>query len=118
MRYDSEGRESLNLLQKKAARKLAEIHQLMAPGLAAPAGLEELQHAAQLRMAELSPVEREKLKAKAIVAMSHLERLMSEMSQQLVDIGEELRKVNRQGQAVGAYGKTVARAGRHRPAYM
>lgn len=117
MRYDSEGRESLNLLQRQAARKLAEIHRLVAPGLAAPVSPDELRRLSKLRMDELPPAEREKLKAKAIVAVSHLERLMAEMSQQLADISEELRKVNRQSQAVGAYNK-AARMGRRSSAYL
>lgn len=117
MRYDDEGRKSLDLLQRQAARKLAEIHRLVAPGLAAPVEPEELRRLSQLRMAELPPGEREKLKARAIVAVSHLERLMAEMSAQLANISEELRKVNRQSQGVGAYSKT-ARMGRRNPAFL
>jgi len=111
MRYDKDGQSSLNLLQTQAARKLAEIHQLLAPGLDAPVTEDDLRRASESRMAELPPGEREKLRSKAIVAMSHLERLMAEMSQHLTDIGEELRKVNRQSRAVGAYNQ-AARIGR------
>lgn len=111
MRYDGDGQKSLNLLQAQAARKLAEIHQMLAPGAAAPIAPEDLRRMSERRMAELSPGEREKLRSKAIVAFSQLERLMTEMSRHLTDIGEELRKVNRQSRAVGAYSQ-AAKMGR------
>jgi hypothetical protein len=111
MRYDEDGQKSLNLLQTQAARKLAEIHRMLAPGAAAPVDPQDLRRIALSRLAEMSPGERERMKGKAIVAISHLERLMAEMSQHLTDIGEELRKVNRQSRAVGAYSQ-AARMGR------
>jgi hypothetical protein len=111
MRYDEDGQTSLNLLQAQAARKLAEIHRMLAPGVPAPVDPQDLRRISQARLAEMSPAERERMKGKAIVAISHLERLMAEMSQHLSDIGEELRKVNRQSRAVGAYAQT-ARMGR------
>ncbi len=117
MRYDGDGQKSLTLLQTQAARKLAEIHQMLAPGATALLAPEELKSISERRMAELSPTEREKLKSKAIVAFSQLERLMSEMSQHLTDIGEELRKVNRQSRAVGAYSQ-AARMGRRASAAL
>ncbi len=114
MRYDGEGQKSLTLLQTQAARKLAEIHRLLAPDVAAPIAPEELRRISERRMAALPPGEREKLKNKAIVAYSQLERLMAEMSRHLADIGEELHKVNRQSRAVGAYSQ-AARMGRRVP---
>jgi hypothetical protein len=114
MRYDGDGQKSLNHLQTQAARKLAEIHRMLAPGLAVPVSQYDLQRMAEHRMDELPPVEREKLRGKAIVALSQLERLMAEMSQHLTEIGEELRKVNRQSRAVSAY-NNVARMGRRNP---
>jgi hypothetical protein len=111
MRYDGDGQKSLSLLQTQAARKLAEIHGLLAPGAAVPVDPEDLRRISESRMAEMSPGERDRLRNKAVVAMSHLERLMAEMSEYLADIGEELRKVNRQSRAVGAYSQ-AARMGR------
>ncbi len=113
MRYDTEGRRSLDLVQAKAARKLAEIHQMLAPGTVAPCSAEDLRRIAEDRMAALPPGDRETLRLKAIVAYSELERLMTEMSQHLTDIGQELRKVNRQSRAVSAYSQaaTMSRRG-------
>jgi hypothetical protein len=113
MRYDGDGRKSLKLLEIQAARKLAEIHRMIAPGLTAPVGLEDLQRVSQSHMAELSPVDREKLKSKAIVVFAQLERLMIEMSHHLADIGEELRKVNHQSRAVSAYSQSARLGRRH-----
>lgn len=103
MKYDDEGRKALDLVQARAACKLAEIHRLLAPGLEAPFSYEELQRLAEGRMAEMSPVERETLRRRAIVAYAELQQLMDEMSRYLADIGEELRKVTRHSQGVGAY---------------
>jgi hypothetical protein len=107
MRYTEDGQKALDALQTQAAHKLAEIHQLLAPGLSAPAGLDELRRASESRMAAMSPGERETFRNRAVVAMSHLERLMAEMSRHLTDISEELGKVNRQSRGVGAYHQTA-----------
>jgi hypothetical protein len=117
MRYDGDNQKSLNLLQTQAARKLAEIHRMLAPGVAVPVAPADLQRISERRMATLPAGEREKLKNKAIVAYSQLERLMAEMSQHLTDIGEELRKVNHQSRAVGAYSQ-AARMGRRTSAAL
>jgi hypothetical protein len=117
MLYDGDGQKSLTLLQTQAARKLAEIHQMLAPGSTAPVGPEDLQKISERRIADMSPGERERMKSKAIVAFSQLERLMAEMSQHLTDIGDELRKVNRQSRAVSAYSQT-ARMGRRNSAAL
>lgn len=113
MRYDGDGQKSLNLLQTQAARKLAEIHRLLAPDATDLVAPEDLRRITERRMAELAPGEREKLMGKAIVAYSQLEQLMTEMSQNLIDIGEELRKVNRQSRAVGAYNQAARMGRRH-----
>ncbi|MTJ82609.1 MAG: hypothetical protein F8N37_16595 [Telmatospirillum sp.] len=114
MRYDAEQRKMLDLMQARAARKLDEIHQILAPGIAQSAGEEELRRQADAHMASLPPEEQEKLRLKAIVAYSQLERLISEMSEHLADIGDELKRVNSQSRAVGAYSRTV-KMNRHGP---
>lgn len=114
MKFDDEGRKALDLVQARAACKLAEIHRLLAPGLVAPFSYDELQRMAEGRMAEMSPAEREKLRGKAIVAYAELRQLMDEMSRYLADIGEELNKVTRHSQATGAYSQ-ARRPGARQP---
>ncbi len=115
MRYDAEGRKNLDLVQAEAARKLAEIHQMLAPGIEAPFADEELQRQAHRHMAALPPAEQEKFKQRAIVAYAQLQRLIAEMSRHLSDVGDELRKVNNQSRAVGAYAQTAKKTGRRSP---
>ena len=103
MKYDADGRKALEQVQARAACKLAEIHQLIAPGLTAPFTFEQLHRIAEERMAGLPPAEREVLRRKALVAYSELERLIEEMSQHLADIGSELRKVTQHNRAASAY---------------
>ncbi len=103
MKYDADGRKALEQLQAHAARKLAEIHQLIAPGLTAPFTFEQLHRLAEERMAGLPAAEREALRRKAMVAYSELERLIEEMSRHLVDIGDEMRKVSQHNRGVSAY---------------
>jgi hypothetical protein len=107
MKFDGDGRKTLDLVQAQAARKLAEIHQLIAPGTTSRLAYDDLQRTAAARMAQLPAAEREALRRKAMVAYSELERLMAEMSRHLNDIGEELRKVNHHSRAATAYGQTV-----------
>jgi hypothetical protein len=117
MRHEQARKETLQHLQTQAARKLAEIHQMLAPGMLAPANEDELRRAADDHMARLSPGEREKLRMKAIVAYSQLDRLMKEMSEHLAEIGDELKRVNRQSRAVTAYSQ-ISRMTRHGSAAM
>ncbi|MDR3438538.1 hypothetical protein [Telmatospirillum sp.] len=117
MRYDADHRQALDLMQMRAARKLAEIHQILVPGVTGLVDEADLRRKADEYASSLSPNEREKLRLKAIVAYSQLEQLMAEMSRLLADIGGELKKVNHQSQAVGAYNR-VSRMGRHKPAFM
>jgi hypothetical protein len=114
MKYDADNRSALDMMQAKAARKLAEIHQILAPGIGAPASEADLRDKADAHMASLPPAERERLRLKAIVAYSQLERLMSEMSGHLTEIGDELKRVNRQSRAVTAYSR-VSRMNRGNP---
>ena len=105
MKYDADGRRTLEQMQARAAGKLAEIHQLIAPGLTAPFTFEQLHRLAEDRMAGLPPAEREILRRKAMVAYSELERLIEEMSRHLAAIGDELRKVSHHNRAAAAYGQ-------------
>lgn len=103
MRYDADGAKSLDLLQARAAYKLAEIHRLLAPGLVAPFSYEELQRMAEGRMADMTPDERETFRRKAIVAYAELEQLMGELSRNLAAIGDELHKVDQHSRGATAY---------------
>jgi hypothetical protein len=105
MKYDAEGRKSLDQVQMQAASKLAEINRLLAPEATTVVDYEELQRTASERLAKLPPVEREALKVKAMVAYGELQQLMSEMSRHLTAISDELRKVNHHSRAAVAYGQ-------------
>jgi hypothetical protein len=116
MSFGAERRKDLDLVQARAACKLAEIHQLLAPGLVAPFSLDELQRLAENRMADMSPTEREALRQKAIVACAEIQTLMAEMSRYVEDISDELNKVNRHGRVISAYAQ-AART-RAKPAWV
>ncbi len=103
MKYDGEGKAELEQVDARVARKLAEIHQLLAPGLAAPFTIDELQRAAEARMGGLPPAEQQRLRLKAIVAYAELEQIIEELSQHVADIGAELRTVSHHSRAVTAY---------------
>jgi hypothetical protein len=111
MRYKADSGKALNLLQARAACKLAEIHQLLVPGVATPTSADVLHRRAVARMAALPPAEQERLKLRAVIAYAELERLIAEMVSHLADIGAELTKVTRHHRAVIAYHKTQRSSG-------
>jgi hypothetical protein len=103
MLYDDDGRKALELLKARAACKLAEIHQILAPGVPEPCSMDELQKIAEGRLARMSEDEGNRLRLKAMVAYAELDRLVTEMTRHLDEIGEELTRVNRRNQALEAY---------------
>ena len=105
MKYDAAGKTELEQVEARVARKLAEVHHMLAPGLAAPFTLDELQKAAELRMASLPPAEQERLRLRAIVAYAELEQVIEELSLHLAAIGDELHKVSHHSRAATAYGR-------------
>lgn len=115
MRYDAEGRKRLEMVELRASRKLAEIQELLVPGAGAPLPNEALREGAMRHMAELPPAEQEILRKQAYVAYAQLQEIIAELSQNLGEIGEELRKVNVQSQGVGTYGHVARKTGRRSP---
>ena len=105
MKYDAAGKTELEQVEARVARKLAEIHQMLAPGLAVPFTLDELQRAAETRMAVLPAADQERLRLKAIVAYAELEDIIEELSQHLAGIAAELHKVSHHSRAATAYGQ-------------
>jgi len=93
----------LTLLQGRVACKMAEIHQMMAPGVIEPVAPEELQARADRHMASLPPAEQEKLRMKALVAYAELERLSAEMAIELDCLTDEMNKATRNRRAAVAY---------------
>ena len=110
-------RNALTRLQGRVACKLAEIHQMLAPGVCSPVSQEMLQEMADRHMASLSPAEQEKLRLKAIVAYAELQRLSDEMSRQLEVLQDEMNKVARHKRAAVAY-RTVPRPTGYRAACL
>jgi hypothetical protein len=108
MTYD---KDELTRLQGRVACKLAEIHQMVAPGVAAPISAELLQREADRHMESLAPEQQEKLRLKALVAFAELQRLSAEMSQQLDALTIEMNKVARHKRAVSAYRQVPRVAG-------
>ncbi|GEM_PF-5975597 len=101
----------LTLLQGRVACKMAEIHQMMAPGVIGPVAPEELQARADRHMASLPPAEQEKLRMKALVAYAELERLSAEMAIELDCLTDEMNRATRNRRAALAYQQTVGGAG-------
>jgi len=93
----------LLLLQGRVACKMAEIHQMLAPGVVEPVAPEILQARADRHMASLPPVEQEKLRMKALVAYAELERLSAEMALQLDCLTDEINRATRNRRAALAY---------------
>ncbi len=93
MLFNDEGKKALNLLQARAACKLAEVRRLLAPDLEAPYTPEQLLEVAEARLATLPPLQQEKIRMKAVVAYAELEQLMAEMSRHVVEVGNELHAV-------------------------
>jgi len=110
MKYDEDGKAALRLVEMRAERKMAEIRQMLLPGIVPPLTPDELRTRLFDRMAQLSPAEQDEMKFKAALAMSELERMVAELSQHMNDIGDELKAVNRHSRAVSAYGQ-AGRAG-------
>jgi hypothetical protein len=117
MVQDSYDKSRLSLLQGRVTCKMAEIHQMLAPGVIEPVRPEELQARADRHMAALPPAEREKLRMKAIVAYAELERLTAEMALQLDTLTDEVNKAVRNRRAAVAYRQTAGAAG-SQPARM
>jgi len=101
----------LTLLQGRVTCKMAEIHQMMAPGVVEPVAPEELQARADRHMASLPPAEQEKLRMKALVAYAELERLSAEMAIELDCLTDEMNRATRSRRAAHAYQQTVASVG-------
>jgi hypothetical protein len=100
---NSYDKNRLALLQGRVACKMAEIHQMLAPGVVEPVSPEELQARADRHMASLPPEGQEKLRMKAIVAYAELERLSAEMAIQLDYLTDEMNKATRNRRAAVAY---------------
>lgn len=107
-RYD---KNRLTLLQGRVACKMAEIHQMLAPGVVEPVAPEELQACADRHMASLPPDEQEKLRLKALVAYAELERLSAEMAIQLDCLTDEMNRAARNKRAAIAYRQASGTAG-------
>jgi hypothetical protein len=113
MAKDSYDKTLLSLLQGRVACKMAEIHQMLAPGVVEPVAAEELQQRATRHMASLPPAEQEKLRMKAVVAYAELERLSAEMAIQLDALTEEMNRAVRNRRAAMAYRQAFGTAGGH-----
>ena len=109
---NSYDKHRLQLLQGRVACKMAEIHQMMAPGVVEPVAAEELQARAERHMASLPPALQEKLRMKALVAYAELERLSAEMAIQLDCLTDEMTKAARNRRAAFAYHQASGSAGR------
>ena len=111
MAKDSYDKNLLSLLQGRVACKMAEIHQMLAPGAVEPIRPEELQARADRHLASLPPADRDKLRMKAIVAYAELERLSAEMAVQLDALTDEMNKAVRNRRAALAYRQASGVAG-------
>jgi hypothetical protein len=103
MREATYDKNALTRLQGRVACKLAEIHQMLAPGVCSPISAEMLQEQADRHMASLPPAEQDKLRLKALVAYAELQRLSGEMNRQLEALHAEMNKVARHKRAATAY---------------
>jgi hypothetical protein len=101
----------LSLLQGRVACKMAEIHQMMAPGVVEPVSAADLQERAERHMASLPPHEQETLRLKALVAYAELERLSAEMAIQLDALTDEMNRAVRNRRAAFAYRQASGAAG-------
>ena len=113
MDSNSYDKNRLTLLQGRVACKMAEIHQMLAPGVVEPVAPEELQARADRHMASLPPAEQEKLRMKALVAYAELERLSAEMAIQLDYLTDEMNRAARNRRAAFAYRQATGAAGGH-----
>lgn len=111
MAKNSYDKDQLSRLKGRVACKMAEIHQMLAPGIVEPFRAEELQDRAERHMASLSPAGQEKLRMKAIVAYAELERLSAEMAVQLDALTDEMNKAVRNRRAALAYRQASGVAG-------
>jgi len=113
MGMDNFDKNLLPLLRGRVACKMAEIHQMLAPGVVEPVHAEELQERAERHMASLPPDEQEKLRLKALVAYAELERLSAEMAIQLDALTDEINKAARNKRAAIAYRQVAGLTGNH-----
>jgi len=104
-------KQRLTLLQGRVACKMAEIHQMMAPGVIEPVSAEELQARADRHMASLPPAEQEKLRMRALVAYAELEHLSAEMAIELDCLTDEMNRATRNRRAAVAYRQASGAAG-------
>jgi len=111
MDTNSYDKNRLTLLQGRVACKMAEIHQMLAPGVVEPVAAEELQARADRHMASLPPADQEKLRMKALVAYAELERLSAEMAIQLDYLTDEISRATRNRRAALAYRQAAGSAG-------
>jgi len=118
MREASYDRDALTLLQGRVACKLAEIHQMLAPGISGPISAELLQQHADRHMDSLPPAEQEKLRLKALVAFAELQSLSAEMARHLNVLSQEMTKVTRHKRAAIAYRQLPPRGNGHSAARM
>jgi len=96
-------KSALEMLQGRVACKLAEIRQILVPGLVGEVDADALQLLAERHLESLAPDLQDKLRVKAIVAFAELERLSAEMTRQLDIVAAEMKKVCRHRQAVLSY---------------
>ena len=113
MAKDGYDKNLLSLLKGRVACKMAEIHQMLAPGVVEPIRAEELQERATLHMASLPPDQQERLRLKALVAYAELERLTAEMAVQLDALTDEMNRAVRNRRAAFAYRQASGAAGGH-----
>jgi hypothetical protein len=106
MRERTFDKQALTLLQGRVACKLAEINQMVAPGITEPFTQDELQARADRHMDSLAPMDQEKLRLRAIVAYAELERLTEDMTRQLDLLSEEITRMTRTKRANSAYRNT------------
>ena len=100
---DSYDKNLLSLLQGRVTCKMAEIHQMLAPGVVEPISAFDLQDRADRHMASLPQLEQDKLRMKALVAYAELERLSAEMAIQLDALTDEMNRAVRNRRAAFAY---------------
>jgi hypothetical protein len=111
MATDSYDKDLLSRLKGRVACKMAEIHQMLAPGIVEPVRAEELQDRAERHMASLPPADQERLRMKALVAYAELERLSAEMAVQLDALTDEMNRAVRNRRAALAYRQASGAAG-------
>ena len=107
-----ERKKEIDLVQQRTALKLAEISELLAPGVMVSSTGEELLRLAEARLAGLPPVERERTMQRALVAYGELDRLIAELTYQRDAVAEELHRMSSHSKGIGAYAQAARTRGR------